>query len=89
MKKLFLVINNDKFFLSHRKPIALAAKNANYDVTVIAGSTGLEEQISSLGLKYVCLPINTTGMNPKEEYETYKFLLRLYKTENLFKTSCS
>ena len=79
--KLFLIINNDKFFLSHRKPIALAAKEAGYDVTVVASSTGLESQISELGLKYVKLPMNTTGMNPKEEFKTYNFLKKLYKKE--------
>lgn len=82
MKKLFFIINNDKFFLSHRKPIAIAAKEMGYDVTVVAGSTGLEEQITSLGIKYVPLPINTTGLNPKEEFQTYTFLRKLYKTEN-------
>ena len=48
MKKLFLVINNDKFFLSHRKPIALAAKNKGFDVTIVAASTGLKNQIEDL-----------------------------------------
>ena len=81
MKKLFLVINVDKFFLSHRKQIALAAKKSGYDVTVIASSTGLESQITDLGLKYINLPMNKTGMNPKEEYKTYKFLKKLYKKE--------
>lgn len=81
MKKLFLVINNDKFFLSHRKPIALAAKDAGYDVTVVASSTGLDSQIKNLGIKYINLPMNTTGMNPFEELKTYRFLKKLYKTE--------
>ncbi len=81
MKKLLLIINNDKFFLSHRKPIALAAKEAGYDVTIVASSTGLESQIAELGLKYINLPMNTTGMNPKEEFKTYNFLKKLYKTE--------
>lgn len=81
MKKLFLIINNDKFFLSHRKPVAIGAKNAGYDVTVIASSTGFEKQITDLGLRYINLPMNTTGMNPKEEYKTYRFLKKLYKNE--------
>lgn len=79
MKKLFLVINNDKFFLSHRKPIAVAAKDNGFDVTVVAASTGLENQIKELGVKYIKLPMNTTGMNLKEELQTYKFLKKLYK----------
>lgn len=81
MKKLFLVINNDKFFLSHRKPVALAAKKAGYDVTVVASSTGLDSEITSLGLNYVNLPMNTTGMNILEEFATYRFLKKLYKKE--------
>lgn len=81
MRKLFLVTNNDKFFLSHRKPIALAAKNAGYDVTVIAKNTGLETQITALGLKYVPMPVNTTGMKLSEEWETFSFLKKLYKNE--------
>ena len=81
MKKLFLVINNDKFFLSHRKPIALAAMDAGYDVTVVASSTGKEQKILDLGLKYINLPMNTTGMNLMEEYKTYKFLKKIYKKE--------
>ena len=79
MKKLFLIINNDKFFLSHRKPIALAAKEAGYDVTIVASSTGLESQITELGIKYINLPMNTTGMNPKEEFKTYKLLIYITK----------
>ncbi len=81
MKKLFFIINNDKFFLSHRKPIALAAKDAGYDVTIVASSTGVESQITDLGLKYINLPMNTTGMNLNEEFNTYKFLKNLYKKE--------
>lgn len=81
MKKLFLVINNDKFFLSHRKPIAIAAKEMGYDVTVVAGSTGLEAEIRLLGLKYIQLPVNATSMNIREEIQTFKFLINLYKEE--------
>lgn len=81
MRKLFLIINNDKFFLSHRKPIALAAMNNGYDVTIVTSFTGRENEILELGLKVVNLPMNTTGMNPKEEYQTYKFLRTLYKKE--------
>ena len=81
MKSVFIVVNNDKFFLSHRKAVALAAKNIGYDVTIVASSTGMEHQIIDLGLKYINLPMNTTGMNVKEEYKTYKFLKKLYKTK--------
>ncbi len=81
MKKLFLVVNVDKFFLSHRKDIALAAKKSGFDVTVITHFTGLEDEISNLGLRVLNLPENPTGMNFHEEITTFLFLYHLYKTE--------
>ena len=48
MKKLFLVVNNDKFFLSHRKPIAIGARDAGYDVTIVTSFTGRDNEIREL-----------------------------------------
>ncbi|MBR1638754.1 MAG: glycosyltransferase family 4 protein [Treponema sp.] len=81
MKKLFLVVNVDKFFLSHRKEIALAAKEKGLDVTVVTHFTGRQDEISSLGLKVIDLPLNSTGMNPRDELKTLIFLYKLYKHE--------
>lgn len=81
MKKLFLVVNNDKFFLSHRKPIAIGARDAGYDVTIVTSFTGRDNEIRELGFKLIQMPMNTTGMNPSEEYKTYWFLKKLYKNE--------
>ena len=53
MKKLFLVINVDKFFLSHRKEIALAAKEAGYEVTIVTHFTGRIVQIFSTVISIV------------------------------------
>ena len=81
MKKIFIVNNTDKFFLSHRKPIAIAAKKFGYDVTVVAGTTGSENRILSLGIKFIPLPINATGLNIIEDLKTYRFLKKLYEAE--------
>jgi glycosyltransferase involved in cell wall biosynthesis len=79
--KLFIVVNVDWFFLSHRKEIALAAKNAGYDVTVVTADTGKLHDIEALGLKVINLPMNRSGMNIREELGTLRFLIRLYKRE--------
>ena len=81
MKKLFIVVNHDWFFLSHRKEVAIAAKEAGWDVTIVSCNTGRFNEIQSLGLNTFDLPINATGMNPKEEWKTFSFLRRLYKEE--------
>ena len=81
MKTLFLVVNVDKFFLSHRKEIALAAVRAGYDVTVVTHFTGKQDEISALGLRALDLPENPTGMNVRDELKTLRFLLKLYRRE--------
>lgn len=82
MKKLFIVVNHDWFFLSHRKAVAVAAKEAGWDVTIVTCNTGRFDDIKALGLKVIDLPINATGMNPIEEMKTFTFLYKLYKREN-------
>lgn len=80
-KKLFIVVNHDWFFLSHRKDVAIAALNAGWDVTIVACNTGCFSDIQTLGLKTIDLPINATGMNPREEWRTFSFLRKLYMKE--------
>ena len=50
MPKLLMIINEDRFFLSHRREIALAAKNNGFDVTIVSKDTGHFKEIESLGL---------------------------------------
>lgn len=79
IKRLFIVVNVDWFFLSHRKDIALKAQEAGWDVTIVAHDTGKGETIKDLGLKFINLPIDSTGMNPAHELKTLLFLCRLYR----------
>ena len=81
MMKLFIVVNHDWFFLSHRKEVGVAAKKAGWDVTIVTCNTGKFNDIHALGLKTIDLPINATGMNPREEWKTFSFLKELYKRE--------
>ena len=77
--KLLMVVNEDRFFLSHRKDIAVAAQKAGWDVTIICKDTGHRKDIEALGLRMVDLPINPTGTNILQELKTCKFLYTLYK----------
>ena len=78
-KKLLLVINEDRFFLSHRSQIALLAKEKGWNVTLVTKNTGRRQEIEEMGIKYIELPINPTGMNPKDEMKLFKFLQDLFK----------
>ena len=79
MKKLFIIVNVDWFFLSHRKDIAIAAKSKGYDVTIVTKNTGKLDKIKELGLNVIDLPLNRSGQNIFEELSTCKFLFDLYR----------
>ena len=81
-KKLFIVVNVDWFFLSHRKDVALRAKESGWDVTIVAADTGKLKDVEALGLKTINLPMNRSGMNIVEELKTLNWLRKLYKREN-------
>lgn len=80
-KKLFIVVNVDWFFLSHRKEVALAAKKAGWNVTIITADTGKLADIDALGLNTINLPMSRSGMNILEELKTLNWLRKLYKRE--------
>ena len=81
MPKLFIVVNVDWFFLSHRLPVALAARDAGWDVTIVTADTGKLKEIEKHGLKVVNLPMSRSGMNIIEELKTLRFLYYLYRKE--------
>ncbi|MBQ2883637.1 MAG: glycosyltransferase family 1 protein, partial [Alphaproteobacteria bacterium] len=78
-KKLFIVVNVDWFFLSHRKDVALAAMEAGWDVTIVTADTGKLNDIEALGLKTINLPMSRSGMNIVQELKTLNWLRKLYK----------
>lgn len=79
--KLFIVVNQDWFFLSHRLRIGIAAQEAGYDVTIVCEDTGVSGQIRQAGLKTINLPINKAGMNIWDELHTFVFLYKLFRRE--------
>lgn len=81
MKKLFIVVNVDWFFLSHRLPVALAAQKAGWDVTIVTADTGKLKKIEEQGLKVIDLSMSRSGMNIMEELKTLNWLRKLYKRE--------
>lgn len=80
-KKLFMVVNVDWFFLSHRKEIALAAQKAGWEVAIVTADTGRLKEIEALGLRTVDLPMSRSGMNILQELRTLHFLWKLYRKE--------
>ena len=78
-KHLLLIINEDRFFLSHRLHIAQKARDKGWDVTIVTKDTGARKEIEDMGFPYIELPINPTGMNIFDELGLLKFFYKLFK----------
>lgn len=63
MKLLFLITEDEYFFL-HRKPIALAALKAGWDVHLVTQISSYREQIEQTGIKVHPLSLRKGSLNP-------------------------
>ena len=81
MKRIFIVFSIDRAFLIHRKDIALTAKKKGYDVSIVAADTGKKDEILSLGLNFINLPISRSGKNIFQDMKSFFFLMNLYRLE--------
>ncbi|MBO9480329.1 glycosyltransferase [Salinisphaera sp. G21_0] len=62
--KILFIVNAPEFFLSHRLPLALAAREAGYCVQIATGPGPACEQIRELGFVHHQLPLSRSGTNP-------------------------
>lgn len=79
--RLLIVTNVGWFFLSHRLPIALAARARGFDVHVASGieHPSEEERIRALGFEFHRLSITRGGVNPVAELRVVWELVALYR----------
>lgn len=79
--KLLFVVNIPEFFLSHRLPLAQAARAAGHEVDVATGPGAAAARIAELGFAHHVLPLNRSGMNPLSEIRLLWSLYRLFRRE--------
>lgn len=80
-KRLLIIVNEDRFFLSHRKEVGLRAKEEGWDVAVVGKNTGQGKKIEELGIEFIEMPVNPTGKKLHQELRTFRFLHDLYGKE--------
>ncbi|WP_300494090.1 glycosyltransferase family 4 protein [Marinobacter sp.] len=78
-KKILFVVNVPEFFLSHRLPIALAARDAGYEVHVATAAGEAVQEIRRLGLEHHTVAIARSGQNPLAELSSITSLYRLLR----------
>lgn len=85
IKSIVYILNTPDFFLSHRKDLALKAKESGYHVSVITPYNEiLSEKIKNLGFIYHPFNMTRKGLNPLSEIiriVQFYFLLKKIKPD--------
>ena len=77
-KILLFVIHIPKFFISHRLPLAVAAKEAGYEVHVATADGPEIEAVKENGFVHHVIPFTRRGQNPLKELLTFLLLFKLF-----------
>lgn len=66
-RRLLFVVNDSSFFVSHRMPVALAARAHGFEVHLAALDTGERGLIEGSGIVFHPLHVDRAGLNPLRE----------------------
>lgn len=77
--RLLMVVNNPAFFLSHRLPLALAARAHGLDVHIATMDGPSVARIQEHGFVHHAVPMTRSGRNPVGELATLAALWRLFR----------
>lgn len=77
--RICFLVNVDWFFLSHRLPLARAARRAGAHVTVAAADTGCGPTIRAEGFEFAPIAFSRKGTGPRAELATLLSVAALYR----------
>lgn len=79
--KLLFFVTEDWYFCSHRLPLAIAARDAGFEVAVATRVSSHAEAITREGIRLIPLRLSRGGKNPLREWRTLWMLFLLLKRE--------
>lgn len=77
--RVLFVVNDPRFFLTHRLELALGVRDAGYDVHVATPEEPASRELRETGLPYHPVPLERQGTNPLADVATIAGLVRLYR----------
>lgn len=80
-KSLFFLVTEDWYFYSHRLPMAHAAMDVGYDVSVVANEDKHRTAIEQQGIRFVPFNMVRQSLSPLKAFTHIYRLCRLYKRE--------
>lgn len=79
--KLLFFVTEDWYFCSHRLPLAIAARDAGFEVAVATRVNAHADAISREGIRLIPLHLSRGGKNPLREWRTLWALFKVLRTE--------
>lgn len=79
--KILYLVTEDWYFCSHRLPLAVAAREAGYDVTVVTQVTNHGDVIRESGLRLIPVPFARSARNPFGDLKTLRKICHVYQDE--------
>lgn len=79
--KLLFLVTEDWYFVSHRLPLAVAARQAGYEVTVVTRAGEYSQAIRNAGLRLIPITLSRRGKNPWTEMLWVAKLTAIYRRE--------
>jgi glycosyltransferase involved in cell wall biosynthesis len=80
-KKLLFIINDLTCFITHRMPVALAARDQGFEIHIATANPNGLPQIQDEGFFYYCLPLSRSGKNILSEtislFAMYRLMRRI------------
>lgn len=80
-QKILYFVTEDWYFCSHRLPLAVAAREAGYEVAVVTRVREHGDYIRAAGLRLIPLELSRSGRNPFTEWLTVWRLYRVFRHE--------
>lgn len=78
-RTLLFILNEPTYFISHRLPIAIAARHEGYDIHVATGEPIAPQKIADEGFVYHPIPLSRSGRNVFSELKSLYAMYRLMK----------
>jgi len=79
--KILFLVNEARFFLSHRLPLGLAALERGYEVVVVSAPDTGEEALTEHGFRHVSVPLSRSGFVLRQEIAAYRAIKRVFREE--------
>ena len=79
--KIVLFANTDWYLYNFRRSLALAARDAGFDVLLLSPPGPYGEKLRELGLRWEPVPMDRRSLNPLRELTLLRWLAKLFRTE--------